>query len=204
MERIDGSIETLAEHGLSPAEAERWSRLLKQWTSIDDPLLRWTKITSELLSPNVPFALHEWLYRRNYQTRQAQGLPCPAWVPSGEDIEQSHVGQWMRRHGFDRFEDLHEWSVTQVEAFGDAVTKALSIRFAQFPVAENFRRAVVASSADVAAADRVDLVEQFELGVSAIGHIATVGLQHRSKYGFLVIFAFRLCWRRVDSFRNSA
>ncbi|MEZ6090630.1 MAG: hypothetical protein R3C05_21945 [Pirellulaceae bacterium] len=40
MERIDGSIETLAEHGLSPAEAERWSRLLKQWTSIDDPLLR--------------------------------------------------------------------------------------------------------------------------------------------------------------------
>ncbi|MEZ6090629.1 MAG: AMP-binding protein [Pirellulaceae bacterium] len=86
-----------------------------------------------MLSPNVPFALHEWLYRRNYQTRQAQGLPCPAWVPSGEDIEQSHVGQWMRRHGFERFEDLHEWSVTQVEAFGDAVTKALSIRFAQRP-----------------------------------------------------------------------
>lgn len=39
---------------------------------------------------------------------------------------------------------------------------------------------------------------------SGIGHIATVGLQHRSEYGFLVIFAFRLGWRRVDSFRNSA
>ena len=44
-------------------------------------------------------------------------MPDPIWSPSQERIHQSHMYAFMRRHGFDSYRELYEWSVLQPEEF---------------------------------------------------------------------------------------
>ena len=53
------------------------------------------------------------------------------WRPRREDIERSRVHEFMRLHGFQSFEELHEASIRDVECFTDQVIRFLGIRFQQ-------------------------------------------------------------------------
>ena len=43
------------------------------------------------------------------------------WVPSESAWTATQAGRFARHHGFDRYEDLHRWSVTDLEGFWAAI-----------------------------------------------------------------------------------
>ncbi|MCA9134583.1 MAG: AMP-binding protein, partial [Planctomycetales bacterium] len=123
------SVEQLVTCGLSREEAESWSTQLQDWTAACDEPLRWKKITTHLLTPAVPFAVHELLYAENYPQLRKRQLPCPAWFPQPNESSATHVAQWLADLGLANYEELHAWSVSHQEEFAAKLTAALSIRF---------------------------------------------------------------------------
>ena len=43
------------------------------------------------------------------------------WTPSESAWTATQAGRFARHHGFDRYEDLHRWSVTDLEGFWAAI-----------------------------------------------------------------------------------
>lgn len=123
------SVERLVEWGLSAAVAGSWIPRLGELISIPDAERRWAELTSRLLTPEIPFAVHEWLYHWNYRSHSQAGVPCPAWQPSVDDIEATHIAAWMRDTGAGSYEALHAWSVEHREAFVAKLVDALSVQF---------------------------------------------------------------------------
>lgn len=123
------SIETLVACGLTAAQAEDWFPKLQQLSNIDDEALRWQRISAELLTPSIPFAVHEWLYQQNYVQHREQHLPCPAWIPTQEEVETTHLWKWMKSLNLSAYEDLHRWSVQHPEEFASRIADALPIQF---------------------------------------------------------------------------
>lgn len=123
------SIEQLVKSGLSPAQAKAWSSRLQDLASVDDDLVRWQTIATELLDPSVTFAVHELLYRENYRIRRQQQLPCPAWIPDSDEVEATHLAEWMNALGLSTYEELHAWSIAHPEEFAFKLANALSLRF---------------------------------------------------------------------------
>ncbi len=129
MRDVSHNVDQLTACGLSHVEAVRWCSLLNDWGWIDDALVRWQKITSELLTPSTPFAADELMYEWNYAQHRQQQLPCPAWIPRAEEVEATHLAHWMKSLGFSAYEALHEWSVHHPEEFANKLAEALAIRF---------------------------------------------------------------------------
>ncbi len=123
------SLERLVACGLTTAQAQDWVSKLQQWTDVHDEASRWQRITSELLTPSVPFAVHELLYQQNYAKHCEQHLPCPAWIPTPEEVEATHLADWMRSLNLSAYEDLHEWSVQHPRDFASRLADALQLRF---------------------------------------------------------------------------
>ncbi len=123
------TVEMLIACGLTRDKAEVWSAQLLDWESMSDDALRWQQIASRLLTPDVPFAAHELLYRHNYTNFRQQQLPCPAWVPTGGEVAATHVAEWISALGLSNYEELHAWSATHPEEFANKLAGALSLRF---------------------------------------------------------------------------
>lgn len=123
------TLETLVACGLTAAQAQDWVSKLQQWAGLDDEASRWQRMTSELLTPSVPFAVHELLYQQNYAQHCEQRLPCPAWIPTQEEAEATHLAQWMKSLNLSTYEVLHEWSVQNPDDFARRLVDALPLRF---------------------------------------------------------------------------
>jgi acetyl-CoA synthetase len=52
-----------------------------------------------------------------------------AWIPDEQTIEQANSTRFARSHGYDSFDALVDWSVTDLEGFWDAATRHLAIPF---------------------------------------------------------------------------
>ena len=61
----------------------------------------------------------------------------PSWTPDETVIARSQLAQLMSATGFDNFDDLHRWSVSDPDAFWDGVINTLDIQFERPPVSTN-------------------------------------------------------------------
>ncbi|MBL4883404.1 MAG: AMP-binding protein [Planctomycetaceae bacterium] len=127
------TVEELVERGLSQTQADSWMILLQSISIISDELERWNTIVTQLLRPEIPFAVHELLYERNYKEHRLRQLPCPGWIPSEDDIHRANLTGWMNELGLFSYEEMHAWSVANREEFTEKLTTALSIQFDSQP-----------------------------------------------------------------------
>jgi len=127
------SEEKLIECGLLRRDAEKWIAQLQELESITDDSARWKAIASQLLTPQIPFVVHEFLYEQNYEKRRKEQLPCPAWIPGVDEIKKTHLGEWMKKEDFSCYEELHHWTVTHPEELAKKVSEALNIQFTHQP-----------------------------------------------------------------------
>lgn len=127
------TVENLVACGVAHAEACELFSQLQELSSICDESLRWQAISSRVLTPSVPFAIHELLYHQNYAQHRHQQLACPAWMPRADEIAATHLAEWMGDLGLSSYEELHAWSVTHREEFANKLAKALSLRFQHPP-----------------------------------------------------------------------
>ena len=59
--------------------------------------------------------------------------PAPAWEPDDRVIDRANVTDAMRRLGFEDFQALHQWSITEPDAFWQFVIGELEISFVESP-----------------------------------------------------------------------
>lgn len=123
------SFETFVACGLTDAQAQDWVSKIQQMGEDEGETSRWQRITSELLTPSVPFAVHELLYQQNYAQRIEQRLPCPAWFPTPEEVEATHVANWLQSLNLPTYQSLHEWSIKHPDDFARTLAEALQLRF---------------------------------------------------------------------------
>jgi len=89
----------------------------------------WRRISQDVLSPAVPFAVHQLLYRRVFSDWDPAQGPPPAWSPSEESARASNIGRVMADLGLDDYAAFHRWSVREREAFWDHMIERLGIVF---------------------------------------------------------------------------
>lgn len=127
------TVEELEACGLDRAHAEELTAQLAELATVADESLRWQKLTSRVLSPALPFAVHELLYQKNYGQQRLQQLPCPAWIPQAEVVAKTHLAEWIGALGLASYEELHDWSVTHPEEFANKLAAALTLCFRDPP-----------------------------------------------------------------------
>ena len=87
----------------------------------------WGKITQTVLTPDHPFALHQFLH--NTVFADWDGVAAPAWLPAKDEIEKTNIATVMRELDFDSYEALHSWSVHHRADFWRLMIERLEIQF---------------------------------------------------------------------------
>ncbi len=95
-----------------------------------DPEKQWLHLTQQL-SPAYPFALHQLLHRWIFRSWNAQQRPAPVWIPSPAVIERANITQVCAELGFEHYEALHRWSVTDRRAFWQWFLEKIGVRLRQ-------------------------------------------------------------------------
>ncbi|XP_030493803.2 hexanoyl-CoA synthase-like isoform X1 [Cannabis sativa] len=111
----------------------------------------WRCISSHLLSPDLPFSLHQMLY---YGCYKDFGPDPPAWIPDAENAISTNVGKLLEKRGkeflgvkykdpISNFSDFQEFSVTNPEVYWRTILDEMNISFSKPPeciLRENFSR----------------------------------------------------------------
>ncbi|QDT96920.1 AMP-binding protein [Gimesia aquarii] len=125
-------LNVFIELGLTSAEAQSLVNTLKN-ISIKEDTEIWQQLTIQVLTPEIPFSIHRYLYQLVFQKRIEQGLPAPAWFPGDSELSHSHLALWLRDLDLCSMEELHEWSIQNREAFTRKLIESLRIQFIQQP-----------------------------------------------------------------------
>jgi acetyl-CoA synthetase len=87
----------------------------------------WQWIARNLLRPEHPMAVHEYLQEVVFADWDPANGPAPAWFP--EDPESSNIAWLMRMTGAESYRALHAWSVSQPQAFWATMVERLDVQF---------------------------------------------------------------------------
>src|SRR5688572_11766941 len=125
-------VETLTAFGLDDTQARGLLQSLAAHPG-ETPERRWSRLTASVLTPALPFAVHEWTFEQVFAGWDPARGPRPAWSPDPAQAARSNVGILMRERGFDRYQALHTWSIQEREDFWQWAVERLGISFAERP-----------------------------------------------------------------------
>jgi acetyl-CoA synthetase len=131
--KTDITVDSLVERGLSPQAAGDILTRLEGISGKTPPDEAWSVISREILTRDLPFAVHHLLYRTVYTEWDLSKGPPPAWSPSHEEIEESNIARLCGNHDLDGYADLYRWSCESRAEFWGAVIGELGIRFDSAP-----------------------------------------------------------------------
>jgi acetyl-CoA synthetase len=126
------SVGELIEQGLDQSEAAQFAGRLGELWAEADPVVRWRRISQELLSSAIPFDVHYALFQRNYADHQAT-IPAPAWTPDPSDIERANLTSIMRALGHQEVAEFAGWAGADAGRFWGLMVERLGVRFVQRP-----------------------------------------------------------------------
>jgi acetyl-CoA synthetase len=115
--------------GLDAQIASQWQFTINHWLASLTPEACWQHLTQKLLEPDHPFALHQLLHQTTFSNWPASQGPAPAWFPSKEQIQSTHIADLMRVVQVNSYADLHHWSVQHRADFWETMIQRLGIRF---------------------------------------------------------------------------
>lgn len=118
--------------GLPAEEANQLADLLKQIPVQSDEEF-WRFLIEEILTPAIPFCVHQYLYQRVFAERISKGEPAPAWFPGERERNGSHLAAWAADLKLDGFEAVYDWSISNREEFTVRLIESLRIQFQEAP-----------------------------------------------------------------------
>ncbi len=129
------SLEQLREHGLGEDEAGRFADILQELPEGESAPETWRRITETVLTPEIPYPIHNHLYKKVFEDWDLAQSPPPAWIPTEAEIESSNIKAFCTRAGVPRIQELHRWSAENRESFWRHIVDALGIQFMTEPTA---------------------------------------------------------------------
>ena len=114
---------------VDPAIAGELLTTFTATANLPDPGQRWRTVARDVLGPSLPFALHLLLYRETFADWDYRRGPPPAWTPSQEQIEATHIFRMMGELGMQSYDDLYAWSIDRAAQFWDLMVRTLRIPF---------------------------------------------------------------------------
>jgi acetyl-CoA synthetase len=82
----------------------------------------WAVLHRELLTPSIPFGVHQQCYGIVYKNVQDVK---PSWIPS--DSSNTNIHKMMVRKGFTTYQQLYDWSIQSREEFWMESMEALDV-----------------------------------------------------------------------------
>jgi acetyl-CoA synthetase len=131
---LEISSDTLRDLGLAPQAAREMAEKLDLIAG-DSPADLWGRVSRDILSPDVLFAVHRHLYGLIFKDWDASQGPPPAWTPTDREISASNIAAFSRKVGLPSVHQLYRWSVDNREAFWEQIIASLGIKFKKSPSA---------------------------------------------------------------------
>ncbi len=95
---------------------------------------QWAQFVSQLRSVATrPFEEHWASFQKIYGDRRETDGPPLVWQPSEEQVARSNLGRWMQQLRFERYAELHAWSVDERAKFWEQVIERLGVVFSKPP-----------------------------------------------------------------------
>ena len=132
---LEISSDTLRDLGVAPEVAREMVEKLELITGNAPANDLWSRVSREILSPDVPFAVHRHLYGLIFRDWDASQGPPPAWTPTDGEIAASNIAALSRKVGLPSVHQLHRWSADNRDAFWEQIIDSLGIKFKQRPSA---------------------------------------------------------------------
>ena len=123
------TVEQLIACDLEKAEASKIAEAVNRILSTQSPTACWYEISRYILTPQHPFALHQFLYETVYADfDRAKYGPPPAWFPTDEDITEANITRLMAELHAKTYSELHAWSVANRDTFWQMMIDILGIK----------------------------------------------------------------------------
>lgn len=129
MSFLELSAAELTGCGLSQDQAEAFVAAIGRLDERVMPGQAWHWITRNLLRPEHPMELHEYLHRVVFADWDPADGPAPAWFPN--DPDSSNIAWLMRKAGIESYRELHAWSVSQPQEFWATMVECLDVQFSR-------------------------------------------------------------------------
>ena len=123
------TVEELTACGLDKTEASKIAEAVNRILPTQSPTACWYEISRYILTPQHPFALHQFLYERVYADfDRARYGPPPAWFPTDEDITEANITRLMAELHIKTYPEFHAWSVADRDTFWQMMIDVLGIK----------------------------------------------------------------------------
>ncbi len=123
------TVEEFIACGLDKTEALKIAETVNRLLPTQSPTACWYEISRYILTPQHPFALHQFLYERVYADfDRARYGPPPAWFPTDEDITEANITRLMAELHIKTYPELHAWSVANSDTFWQMMIDVLGIK----------------------------------------------------------------------------
>ena len=123
------AVEQIIACGLEKAEASKTAEAVNRILPTQSPTACWYEISRYILTPQHPFALHQFLYEIVYADfDRAKYGPPPAWFPTDEDITKANITLIMAELHIKTYPEFHAWSVANRDTFWQMMIDMLGIK----------------------------------------------------------------------------
>ncbi len=123
-------VEQLMQAGLSSSQADAFWQKITDWQATLSPTQCWQRITHELLTPQLNFRIHKYLYDLIYADSDFDH-PGPAWIPDQDYINDTNLAKLMQTLNFNDYAAFHRWSYQHYSDFWQYMVNTLGIVFKQ-------------------------------------------------------------------------
>ncbi|MCL5736163.1 MAG: AMP-binding protein [Actinobacteria bacterium] len=123
------SPDSLGALGLEPDAARQVAQKLNNISENLPPVDLWGRVSQDILTPDVPFAVHRYVHALIFKDRDPLLGPAPAWTPTPSEISESNIATFCRKVGLNSVHELHRWSADNREAYWRQMIDSLGIKF---------------------------------------------------------------------------
>jgi acetyl-CoA synthetase len=116
----------LSDLGLSSTQGMQIAEKINLILTQNDAETAWHKISKNILSPDIPFAVHLFLFTQIYPEWPAKLDSAPACFPEND---KTHLSELIAELQFNHFADFRTWSVTHHSDFLELLLKKMKIVF---------------------------------------------------------------------------
>eukprot|EP01083_Nonionella_stella_P051992 138142_1 len=121
------SLDDLTQSGLKDGQIQSLSKILSSSILSRE---KWETISKTILTPDIPFEVHEVLFKAAFRSDESKFI----WYPSMSDVAGSNVGKYMAEKGYSSYEDFRIWSTKNRPEFWSDVVNRLNIKFSVPPL----------------------------------------------------------------------